>query len=108
MSSFSKYVVQGRDACASLQRICTANVDVARRVLSPSSTLSPEIVEVATSQKTDLGLVLYANSITLTPGTITVEAEGGEFLVHGLTKTSAAGCVDSEMDRRVRRFEGSA
>ena len=56
-------------------------------------------------QRSAVGLVTHANSITLTPGTITVEATAGEFLVHGLTRASAEGAVDSEMDRRLRRLE---
>ena len=81
---------------------------VCRIILDPKLPISPNLVRFKPSQRSIVGLVTHANSITLTPGTITVEAEGGEFLVHGLTKTSAAGCVDSEMDRRVSHFEGSA
>jgi multicomponent Na+:H+ antiporter subunit E len=58
------------------------------------------------SQKTPVALATHANSITLTPGTITVDAGHDEFLVHALTREGAAGVVDSEMDRRVRRMEG--
>jgi multicomponent Na+:H+ antiporter subunit E len=53
-----------------------------------------------------VGLVTHANSITLTPGTITVEADHDEFLVHALTRENAEGLAGSEMDRRVRRLEG--
>jgi multicomponent Na+:H+ antiporter subunit E len=53
-----------------------------------------------------VGLVIHANSITLTPGTITVETGVDGFLVHGLTRGSAQGVVDSEMDRRVTACEG--
>ena len=80
---------------------------VSRIILDPRLPISPTMVRFKPSQRSVVGLVTHANSITLTPGTITVEAEGGEFLVHGLTKTSADGCVDSEMDQRVSRFEGS-
>jgi len=54
-----------------------------------------------------VGLATHANSITLTPGTITVQANHQEFLVHALTRDGAAGVVESEMNRRVREFEGS-
>jgi multicomponent Na+:H+ antiporter subunit E len=53
-----------------------------------------------------VGLVTHANSITLTPGTLSVEVGPERFVVHGLTRASAQGAVDSEMDRRVTRFEG--
>lgn len=79
---------------------------VSRIILHPKLPISPTLVRFKPSQHRVVGLVVHANSITLTPGTITVEAEGGEFLVHGLTKAAADGCVDSEMDRRVSRLEG--
>ncbi|MFN0300309.1 MAG: Na+/H+ antiporter subunit E [Burkholderiales bacterium] len=55
-----------------------------------------------------MGLVVHANSITLTPGTLTVDIAEGEFLVHALTREGASGLADSEMDRRVTRLEGQA
>jgi multicomponent Na+:H+ antiporter subunit E len=90
------------------KEIVKSALTVSRIILDPKLPISPTLVRFKPSQRSVVGLVTHANSITLTPGTITVEAEGGEFLVHGLTKAGAAGCVDSEMDRRVSRFEGSA
>ena len=52
-----------------------------------------------------IGLVIHANSITLTPGTITVEAEHGRMLVHALTREAAASLAGSEMDRRCAAME---
>ena len=57
-------------------------------------------------QKTPVGIATFGNSITLTPGTITVEAAQNEFLVHALTRSAGAGVIDSEMDRRVTAVEG--
>jgi len=51
-------------------------------------------------------IAVYANSITLTPGTATVEAGEREFLVHALTASAAADLEGGEMHRRVRRLEG--
>lgn len=79
---------------------------VARIILDPRLPISPTLVRFAPSQKSTVGLVTYANSITLTPGTVTVEADHREFLVHALTREAAAGLAGSEMDRRVCRFEG--
>ena len=61
-----------------------------------------------TSQKTSVGVVTYANSITLTPGTISVDVRHDEILVHALTQAGAEGLIEGEMDRRVTRFEGGA
>lgn len=79
--------------------------DVTRRILSPSLPISPTLVEFVPSQQTDLGLVIHANSITLTPGTIAVEVGHGAFLVHALTREGAAGLAGSEMDRRCSALE---
>ncbi len=81
---------------------------VARIILDPRLPISPTFVRFKPSQKTPVALATHANSITLTPGTLTVDAGHDEFLVHALTREGAAGVVDSEMDRRVRRMEGHA
>lgn len=80
--------------------------DVSRLILDPRLPISPTLVRFKPGQRTQVGLVLHANSITLTPGTITIEAGPDEFLVHGLTRSGAEGVVDSEMDRRVSACEG--
>ena len=58
------------------------------------------------SQKTAVGLVTYANSITLTPGTVSVEVEGDEITVHAITRDGAMDLAEGSMDRVVSRFEG--
>lgn len=82
--------------------------DVSRRILDPRLSISPTLVEFAPTQRTDLGLVIHANSITLTPGTIAVEVEPGRFLVHALSAEGAASLAGSEMDRRCTLLEGKA
>jgi multicomponent Na+:H+ antiporter subunit E len=91
-----------------VKEIVKSGWQVSRIILHPRLPISPTLVRFQPSQKSTVGLVTHANSITLTPGTITVEADHREFLVHALTRAAAAGVVDSEMDRRVSRFEGSA
>ncbi len=88
-----------------LKEIVKSAWDVSRRILDPRLPISPTLVEFAPSQRTDLGLVIHANSITLTPGTIAVEVEPGRFLVHALTAEGAAGLAGSEMDRRCAALE---
>ncbi|MDH3288451.1 MAG: Na+/H+ antiporter subunit E, partial [Betaproteobacteria bacterium] len=80
--------------------------DVSRIILNPRLPISPTLVRAKTSQKTTVGVVTYANSITLTPSTISVDVKQGEILVHALTREAAAGLLEGEMDRRVTRFEG--
>jgi multicomponent Na+:H+ antiporter subunit E len=91
-----------------LKEILKSGWQVARIILDPRLPVSPTLVRVRPSQQSTVGLATHANSITLTPGTLTVEAEHEEFLVHALTREGAAGVLDGEMDRRVRRFEGTA
>ena len=86
--------------------IIKANVDVARRVIHPSLPIAPSLFDAPISQKTDLGQVIYANSITLTPGTVSVDLDPGVIRVHALHDGAAAGVLDGEMDRRVRAVEG--
>lgn len=89
-----------------LKEIAKSAWDVSKIIVHPKLPISPTLVRFRPSQKTDVGLVLHANSITLTPGTITIEADSNEFLVHGLTRSGAEGVVDSEMDRRCSACEG--
>ncbi|HEX6297478.1 MAG TPA: Na+/H+ antiporter subunit E [Burkholderiales bacterium] len=79
---------------------------VTRIILSPRLPISPTLVRFRPSQSSVVGLVTHANSITLTPGTITIEAERDEFLVHALTREGAASLAGSEMDLRVAALEG--
>lgn len=81
---------------------------VARIILDPKLPISPTLVRVKASQKTAVGLTTYANSITLTPGTISAEVSSRdkEILVHGITQGTAGDLADGEMDRRVTWFEG--
>ena len=80
--------------------------DVSRRIVDPRLPITPTLVRFKPLQTTELGLVIHANSITLTPGTITVEVGMGEMLVHALTASGAAALAGSEMDRRVAALEG--
>lgn len=89
-----------------LWAIVKANIDVARRILHPRLPLSPRVIQVEASQKTHLGQVIYANSITLTPGTVTIETDEGTIDVHALTRETAEDVRSGDMDRRVTDMEG--
>lgn len=81
--------------------------DVAKVIVDPRLPISPTLVRTATSQKSTVGVVTYANSITLTPGTISVDVSQHEILVHALTRDGADGLLAGEMDRRVTQFENA-
>ncbi|OGA14839.1 MAG: hypothetical protein A3I63_08180 [Betaproteobacteria bacterium RIFCSPLOWO2_02_FULL_66_14] len=88
--------------------ILKSALEVARIILDPKLPASPTVVRFKPRQKTVVGLVTHANSITLTPGTLSIEVGYDQFTVHALTREGAAATAVSEMDRRVERFEGSA
>jgi multicomponent Na+:H+ antiporter subunit E len=90
-----------------VKEVVLSNIDVAKRVLSPGLPLSPEIQHLVPSQKTDLGRVLFANSITLTPGTVTLWVERDELVVHAIAREAAASLEGGAMDRRVSELEGA-
>ena len=65
-------------------QIILSALNVCRIILTPSLPISPALFRVKMSQRSDVGKVTYANSITLTPGTISVDIEDDEILVHAL------------------------
>ena len=91
-----------------LWAIVKANIDVVRRILHPRLPMSPRVIRVEASQKTHLGQVIYANSITLTPGTVTIETDEGIIDVHALTRETAEDVRSGTMDRRVTDMEGES
>jgi multicomponent Na+:H+ antiporter subunit E len=89
------------------KEVFLANLDVARRILSfGKPDISPRLFDAPTSQKSDLGRVLYANSITLTPGTVSIRVHGQKILVHAIADEVADGLLEGEMDRQVTWLEG--
>ncbi len=92
-----------------LLQILKSGLRVTRLILDPKLPISPTLVRVEALEKTAVGLTTYANSITLTPGTLTVEAsENGRCLwVHALERSGAEGFTDDEMNRRVAWFEAT-
>lgn len=71
------------------KEIVLANWDVIKRILKPGKSISPTVVTLPANQPSDLGKVIYANSITLTPGTVTLELTNNEVKVHALSKEGA-------------------
>ena len=89
-----------------LWQIVLANVDVVKRILDPKLPIAPMLITLKPSQRSDLGRVIYANSITLTPGTVTTNLSGDTLEVHALTREAADSLRRGNMDRRVTRLEG--
>lgn len=84
-----------------VKEIVLANIDVARRILDPELPIRPKMVCVKANQKTELGRVIHANSITLTPGTVSVDIQNDQIWVHSLTLEGADADSTGDMDRRI-------
>ena len=80
-----------------------SNIDVARRVLSPSLPIKPGIVEVKTKLTSKFGRMLLANSITLTPGTLTVEVKDDSFFIHWIDVEDEE--IENASKKIVEKFE---
>ncbi len=88
------------------KEIVKANIDVAARILRwQGASISPRMFEIPQPQESDLGAVIYANSITLTPGTVTIRFSKDNLTVHALSKAGAAqlatGTMSQEISKRV-------
>ena len=81
-----------------------ANFDLAKRVISKDMKLNPDVVEIKTTMRSDLGKLFLANSITLTPGTLTVDVIGDSLLVHWIDVPKNVD-VDSTTKLVVAEFE---
>lgn len=87
-------------------QICLANLELIYLTLHPRMPIEPHIIKIDPKVKSDFGIISLANSITLTPGTVTIEANKDEFIVHAITHHAAAGLVSGEMPAKVREVEG--
>lgn len=85
--------------------VVKSNIDVALRIIKPNLPIRPRLLTVHTSQRTELGQVIYANSITLTPGTVSIDLRGHEIEVHSLAQEHASTLLTGDMDRRVTAVE---
>jgi multicomponent Na+:H+ antiporter subunit E len=79
---------------------------VTKIILHPALPISPTITRIRATQRGAAAIATYANSITLTPGTLTIGVNGNELIVHALTRNGALDLEAGHMDRRVTQFEG--
>jgi multicomponent Na+:H+ antiporter subunit E len=85
--------------------VVQSNIEVASIVLSPVMPLRRRQIIVTARPKSELGRVILANSITLTPGTVSVQVEGDQITVHALSFEGAAEDMSDEMNRRICQME---
>ena len=91
-----------------IREIVKSAWSVTKVILHPSLPISPTMTVVRASQKSKAAVATYANSITLTPGTITVGVSGNELTVHALVRDGALDVEQGGMDRRVSQFEAAS
>ena len=91
-----------------VKEVALSSFAVARIIVNPRLPISPRLIRAPYGQRTPVGIATYANSITLTPGTITVEVDQRrrEFVIHALTDAGASDLMAGQMNNRVERFEG--
>ena len=85
--------------------IIKANIDVAKIVLSKEMNIQPHFFKVPLHLKKDLNKVIYANAITLTPGTLSVDIQDDYILIHALTQMAANGVEGSVLEKGVIELE---
>ena len=90
-----------------LWEIVKANIDVSRVIIKKEPSISPILFRIPADQGTELGQVTYANSITLTPGTVSIAVGEGMIDVHALTQEAADDLKTGRMNERACRFEGN-
>ena len=89
------------------REIVKSSIEVARAVLQRTMNLKPEIVTLDASDLDPLDQALLGNSLTLTPGTLTLDVHEGRLLVHALTPDGAATLKEGEMQRRVNALRSN-
>lgn len=85
--------------------IIVSNITVSHMILTRKETMEPVLVHVHADLKTETARVMLANSITLTPGTITVAMTEDDLLVHCLDKSLSEGMEDSTFVRLLQKLE---
>jgi multicomponent Na+:H+ antiporter subunit E len=83
------------------REIIMSNIDVTKRILTPGKSISPQLITLPLTQKSDLARVVYANAITLTPGTVSVQLNKDSITVHALSKEAAKALTTGEMASKV-------
>lgn len=91
-----------------IKEIVVSSWQVTKIVLNPRLPISPTVVKVHAQSQSEVGRVIFGNSITLTPGTVTTDIDdNGVVTVHALTQEGAEGVLSGDMNQRVRNIEGA-
>ena len=87
------------------KQVILSNISVVKHIWMGNKSISPVLATIDTRQCSDINKVIYANSITLTPGTVAIDLIDDQLTVHALHKADIDTLKAGEMDRRVRELE---
>ena len=87
-------------------QVLLSNIHVAKLSIDPKKPINPQFITFNINLKTNIGVMILANAITLTPGTVTVRAHHKRFIVHAISDVTAKGLAGEEMQNRVKEIEG--
>jgi len=90
-----------------IKEILVSAIHVSGVILKGKMPIQPAMLDIKATQRSEMGNVIFANSITLTPGTVTVDLQGDELTVHALTAEAEADLLTGDMDGRVTRLQGT-
>lgn len=82
-----------------------SNIDVVKRIWRGNSAVSPVVEDISTGDISDMSKVIYANSITLTPGTVVIDLQGDRMRVHAISREVMDDLLEGEMGRRIERLD---
>ena len=88
-----------------LKKIIQGNLEVVSHIWRTPLSVTPRVAALPTAQHNDMGLVIYANAITLTPGTVTIDIQRNRVVVHTLNHSGLAELQTGAMDQRVTALE---
>ncbi len=91
-----------------MKEVAVSSWEVTKTVWSRKPGISPQLLEIRSSQKNTAGYTVFGNSLTLTPGTVAVKAnhDKGTILIHALTESGARDAKSGQMDKRVAKICG--
>ncbi|WP_432662083.1 Na+/H+ antiporter subunit E [Wukongibacter baidiensis] len=102
---FEKFKLLTRYVILLIKEVIIASFQVAKIVLAKKLDISPSVITFKTRLKSDLSKTILANSITLTPGTLTIEVTNDEFTVHCITKDQINDVVESKFEDLLLKIE---
>ncbi len=88
-----------------VREIVISNIAVAKTILSPNMRLRRNMISIRSTQQSQLGRVILANSITLTPGTVAIDVVGDQIKIHALSLEEADDDMTGRLNRRICRLE---